>query len=120
MAKNMSQPGDILTLTAPVGGVVSGGLYIIGDVAVVALTTVAAGLPFAAAKEGVFELPKATGANTDLTEGQTVFWDATNGVVKRVSATGLRVIGIATAAKSTTEATALVDLNQAPLPAVVS
>ncbi len=120
MAKNFKQPGDILTLTAPAGGVVSGGLYIIGGMAVVALTTAGAGVSFAGQKEGVFELPKATGANTDLTEGQAVFWDATNGVIKRVSAPGLRLVGIAVAAAGTADTVARVDINRQALPAQVA
>jgi predicted RecA/RadA family phage recombinase len=119
MAKNLVQDGDVLTLTAPVGGVISGNLYIIGGIAVVALVTAAAGVKFAAARKGVFTLPKATGANTDLTEGVTVFWDAANNQVKRVSATGLRVIGVAIEAAATTDATGKVAINLQPLPAVV-
>lgn len=120
MAKNFKQEGDVLTLAAPVGGVVSGGLYIIGDIAVVALISAAAGAPFSGRKSGVFELPKATGANTDLAQGQAVFWDAANGVAKRVSAAGLRIIGVAAAASGTAESVALVDINQVPLPAAVA
>ena len=68
MAKNYVQDGDVLTLTAPTGGVVSGSPYTIGSIACVALVTAAAGLPFAAKATGVFELPCATG----LTEGAAV------------------------------------------------
>jgi|MDSZ01.2.fsa_nt_gb predicted RecA/RadA family phage recombinase len=68
MAKNYVQDGDVLTLTAPTGGVVSGSPYTIGSIACVALVTAAAGLPFTAKATGVFELPCATG----LTEGAAV------------------------------------------------
>lgn len=119
MAKNYKQKGDVLTFTAPGGGVVSGNLYIIGGIAVVALTTAAAGATFSARADGVFELPKATGANTDLTEGQTVFWDAATSTVKRVSASGLRVIGCAVAAAAVGDAVCRVSINWQPLPAVV-
>ncbi len=68
MAKNFVQDGDVLTLTAPVGGVVSGSPYAIGTIACVALDTVAAGGPFSAKVTGVFDLPCANG----LTEGAAV------------------------------------------------
>ena len=68
MAKNYVQDGDVLTLTAPAGGVVSGSPYTIGSIACVALVTAAEGLPFTAKVTGVFELPCATG----LTEGAAV------------------------------------------------
>ena len=68
MAKNYVQDGDVLTLTAPAGGVVSGSPYTIGSIACVALVTAAAGLPFTAKETGVFELPCATG----MTEGAAV------------------------------------------------
>lgn len=68
MAKNFVQDGDVLTLIAPAGGVVSGNPYTIGTLAVVALVTAAAGEEFAAKATGVFDLPCETG----LTAGAAV------------------------------------------------
>lgn len=61
MARNFIQPGDVLTLTAPSGGVVSGTAYLIGGLLVVAQNTAAQGVAFEGRTVGVFTLPKATG-----------------------------------------------------------
>jgi predicted RecA/RadA family phage recombinase len=60
MAKNYVQEGKNLTLIAPSGGVVSGSPYKIGALTVVALLSVAVGVEFNAATEGVFQLTKVT------------------------------------------------------------
>lgn len=61
MAKNYIQDGDVITCVAPAGGVVSGGAYVIGSIAVVATTSAAAGADFEGCTEGVFRLPKVAG-----------------------------------------------------------
>lgn len=61
MAKNYVQDGDSLTLVAPAGGVVSGGAYAIGQLAVVALDTAVEGAPFVGRASGVFNLPVTAG-----------------------------------------------------------
>lgn len=71
--KNYVQNGDTLALTAPVGGVVSGTAYLIGAIVVVAIHSAAAGATFQGRVEGVFNLPKATGAA--WTEGAKLYWD---------------------------------------------
>lgn len=68
MAKNYIQDGDVLTLTAPAGGVVSGGVYAIGTLVVVAIADAAAGAQFAGKATGVWRLPAAAG----LTAGAAV------------------------------------------------
>lgn len=73
--RNFIQPGEVLTLTAPTGGVVSGGVYKIGLFIVVAASTVAQTLPFEGKLNGVFDVPKATGQA--WTEGALVYWDDT-------------------------------------------
>ena len=75
MARNFIQPGNTITLTAPSGGVVSGTVYLIGALLVVAQSTAAQTLPFEAKTTGVFELPKATGQT--WSEGAKVYWDNT-------------------------------------------
>lgn len=76
MATNFVQDGDVLTLTAPAGGVVSGGLYAIGNLVVVAIVTAAAGQPFAGRTHGVWSVPAAAGlaagAKVALKEGALV------------------------------------------------
>lgn len=71
--KTYTQPGEVLALTAPGGGVVSGTPYKIGSLIVVALTTVAATLPFSALVCGTVTGPKATGAT--WSEGEKLYWD---------------------------------------------
>ena len=56
MAKNYVQDGDVLQLTAPTGGVVSGGIYAIGTLVVVAIADAAAGEKFAAKPNGVWSV----------------------------------------------------------------
>lgn len=68
MAKNYVQDGNVLQLPAPVGGVVSGGIYAIGVLVVVAIADAAAGEQFAAAPNGVWSVPAAAG----LTAGAAV------------------------------------------------
>lgn len=68
MATNFVQDGDVLTMTAPVGGVTSGGLYAFGTLVVVALVTAVEGEPFAGKTGGVWNVPAGAG----LTAGAKV------------------------------------------------
>lgn len=104
--RNFSQKGDILDLVAPSGGVVAGVLYVLGKIAAVAAATVAEGETFAGVVEGVVELPKATGA---ITEGATVYWDATAKNVTTTSTSNTK-IGYAVAAQLSADATVKVKL----------
>lgn len=76
MATNYVQPGEIVTLTAPSGGVVAGTPKQIGQIVVVPMTTVAQTLPFEGAVTGVFDLPKI--GSQAWTEGALVYWDEGN------------------------------------------
>lgn len=107
-ATNYVQEGDTLTLTAPSGGVVAGTGYLIGGQFVVALNTVAQTLPFAAAVEGVFVLPK-TSAQA-WTEGMRVYWDNSNHRCDSLGSIG-QLIGTATAVAANPSATGEVRLN---------
>lgn len=103
MATNHVQPGDVLTLTAPSGGVESGKGYVIGGLFVVALNSAAATEKFEAARTGVWTMAKATHATTKaFAEGEIVFWD--NGSNKRWDKTGAGFFpaGIAAAAAAST------------------
>lgn len=92
MAKNYIQPGDVLTFTAPGGGVVSGTLYIIGGIPVIAMQTVAATLPFEGKVDGVWELPKV--GSQAWTAGDKVYWDAGNARATKTATDG-PLIGVA-------------------------
>lgn len=108
MATNYIQEGDILTLIAPTGGVVSGNGYKIGSLFVVALVTAAQTLPFSAAVEGVYTLPK-TSAQA-WTAGQKIYWDNGNSRCDSSAAVG-QLIGIATAIAANPSSTGIVRLN---------
>jgi predicted RecA/RadA family phage recombinase len=119
MARNFTQPGDVLTLVAPSGGVVSGAGYVIGSLFVVALVTAAEGATFTGMTEGVFRMTKnAAGSGKAFTAGEAIFWD--NGSNKRwdKTASGLFQIGVAVAPALTTDTTVLVRINQRTLAAV--
>lgn len=104
------QPGEIVTLTAPTGGVVSDSVYLIGSLLVVATNTVAQGLPFGGAIEGVFRnLPKAAGAA--WTEGQVLYWDSTAGNFATAASATARRAGFAAAAAASGDTTGTVLLN---------
>ena len=75
MAKNYVSDGNVVTLTAPVGGVVSGTPVKIGALVVIPLVTAAAGERFTGRTRGVWLLP----ATTSLTAGALVKWDSATG-----------------------------------------
>lgn len=89
--KNFRQPADTIDLTAPVGGVVSGNGYKIGQIFGVAARTEAAGNIFPLMVEGAFDLPK-TSAEAHA-EGALVYWDDTAKKTTTTS-TGNLLIGI--------------------------
>lgn len=92
---NFVQPGDVQTFTAPSGGVVSGGVYKIGQVVCVAAATVAQTLPFEGKIRGVFTVTKV--GSQAWTVGVPVYWD--NGNTRFTStASGSRLVGHATVA----------------------
>ena len=75
MAKNYVSDGSVLTLTAPTGGVVSGTPVKIGALVVVPLVSAVEGAKFTGKTDGVWLLP----ADTGLTAGALVKWDAATG-----------------------------------------
>ncbi|MBK68019.1 MAG: hypothetical protein CMP22_07820 [Rickettsiales bacterium] len=91
MSVNKIQDGNVLDLTAPSGGVVSGTPVLIGTILCVPVTSADEGDVFAADVVGVYEIAKATGA---LTEGAKVYWDNS---AKKVTATasGNTLVGVA-------------------------
>lgn len=90
--RNFIEVGDVITIPAPVGGVVSGQLVVAGSLLGVAETTAAVGVPVAIKVGGVFELPKVSAQAWTL--GQPVY---TDGTLVTNAATG-SVIGYATEA----------------------
>jgi predicted RecA/RadA family phage recombinase len=96
--KNFVQPGKILTLTSPIGGVISGTVYQIEDLIVVATVTAAAGESFAAfVGPGVITYAKAP--SEAWSEGEKIYWDDGDGVFTTDDDTGSNpLVGVATAA----------------------
>lgn len=92
MARNFVQPGNVLTLTAPTGGVESGSGYLIGSLFVVAQHNAAEGDVFEGQCTGVWSLPKAS--DEAWAEGVEVYWD---GSVATTTATDNALIGHAAA-----------------------
>lgn len=85
--KNSLSDGEVLTLTAPTGGVISGTFYKIGQLIVCAQVTAAQTEQFSAARIGAFSsVPKATG--TAWVEGGLLYWNDTNKNFQTASASG--------------------------------
>lgn len=75
--QNYIQRGEVITLTAPTGGIVGGGVILAGKLLGVAVTDAAEGAAVEAMVEGVFSLPKASA--DDVAVGDALYWSATNG-----------------------------------------
>jgi predicted RecA/RadA family phage recombinase len=108
MATNFIQPGDVLELTAPSGGVVSGTPYLIGTVLVIALTTAAQTLPFRGKVTGVFYVVK--NSAEAWTEGAKVYWDNTAKKFTTTS-TSNTLVGVAVAAAANPSSNGYVRLD---------
>jgi predicted RecA/RadA family phage recombinase len=119
MATNYHSPGDVLTLTAPSGGVVSGTGYVIGSLFVVALGTAAQTMPFEGKRTGVFRMPKATHA-TDIAfaEGEAVFYNNTTKVWNKTAGGLIAGAGIVVKAAASTANTCEVMLTGNPVTTV--
>ncbi len=76
MATNFIQPGKVFDHT-PSGAIVSGSVVPMGQILGVALTNIAAGEIGPVQVEGVFEVPKVTGAV--FAQGESLVWDVSAG-----------------------------------------
>ncbi len=111
--ENFVQEGEILTLTAPSGGVVSGTPVSIGSLVVVPTITVAQTLPFTGLAKGVIKGVKVTGGGTAWTEGLKIYWDASAGKFTKtvISDPGDALVGVATAAAGDSDAVGYIRLD---------
>lgn len=109
MSTTYIQPGDVLDLTAPAGGVVKGVPILIGSLVVIPTDTVAQTLPFKGRTVGVHTCPKATGAT--WSEGQVLYWDSTAGNFATAASATARRAGVAVAAALSVDTSGLVKLN---------
>jgi predicted RecA/RadA family phage recombinase len=93
--KTFIQPGDIITVIAPVGGITANQGLLIGGLFGIATTSALQGDDVEIAITGVFDMPKASA--TVIAQGDQVAWDDT---VKETAlpGVGLFPVGIATAA----------------------
>lgn len=105
---NFKHPGNVLTLTAPVGGVVSSGGYLIGAIFAVAAYDAAAGEEFEGQVCGVFKFTKSAGQV--WAEGDLVYWNDTAKEAGNVGPLDA-YIGVATKAALGGDATGYVRLN---------
>ncbi|MBN8936802.1 MAG: DUF2190 family protein [Rhizobiales bacterium] len=93
--KTFIQNGDVITVTAPTGGVTSGGGVIVGALFGIAAFTAAEGEAVEIAVRGVYVLPKEPTAV--IAAGAQVAWNATARQID-LPDTGLYPVGIATEA----------------------
>lgn len=107
--RNFIQPGDVITVAAPVGGAVSGAGVLINALFGIAMRDAVEGEDVPLQISGVVDLPKATGA---LATGAKVYWDATNHNVT-ATATGNTLIGVAVAAAASGDVLTRLRLNGA-------
>lgn len=96
--KNFLSNGNDLAFTAPAGGVVSGGGYIIGSLFVVAATTAAAGEKFVGRPKGEYEFDAE--AAEVISEGDELYWDLADQKAKLDDESGANeLIGVASSDK---------------------
>ena len=73
MARNFQQPGSVMTITAA-ANLVSGQVVRVGNTLCVALMDIANATTGQVAREGVFVVPKVSGAV--IAQGESLTWDA--------------------------------------------
>lgn len=100
--KNFVQPGDTITVPAPVGGTVTGKICIIGSLIGVASVTAEAGVDVALATEGVFEYAKTSALA--IAVGDKVYYEAAGNLLNKTDV-GNTLVGIAVEAAANPSAT---------------
>lgn len=91
--KNFHQAGNVLSVAAAAAAVDAGDVVVVGSHIGVSATSAAIGEPFELNLDGVYEMPKTTGAA--WTQGQPLMWDASTGTF---AAVGTPATGDVTAA----------------------
>lgn len=91
--KNHIQKGDVITVSAPAGGIASGQGVIVGNIFGIAAYAAAVGELVELATSGVYLLPEATAAV--LTVGACVAWDSAAKNIN-VPGTGRFPVGVVT------------------------
>lgn len=107
-----------MTVPAPAGGTVSGGLYKVGALIGVAATTEPAGEPVVLKTGGVFELAKISAQAWAV--GDALFMNTSSRALTNVSAAGLVLVGAATEVAGNPSAVGACRLNGVCAPAAVA
>ena len=116
MSNKFIQPGDVLELTAPSGGVVSGTAYLIGGMVGIAQDTVAQTLPFRFMVTGVHSVTKV--GSQAWAEGAVVYWDNVAKNFTTVTTSNYRAgIAVVAVGSGAGETTGIVRLNGVGVPA---
>jgi len=99
MAQATFRHGNLLMVdSTPASDVSAGDVVVLTDAVRIAHVDIPANrLGALAAGGGVYDMPKATGAGTGFTDGDTVYWDDTNDQATN-SATGNTKVGLAVGA----------------------
>ena len=106
--RNYIKSGDVLPLTAPSGGVVSGDAYLFGTMLVIATTSAAVGEQFEGRTVGVYDVPKVSAQA--WTVGARIYWD--NTAFNFTTTVGSNtLVGVAVAPAANPSATGRVRLN---------
>jgi predicted RecA/RadA family phage recombinase len=103
--KTYHSPGEVVTLTAPVGGVVTGSAYKIGALVVVATGDAEAAEKFEGIAEGVIQVAKVSAQA--WTEGVKVYFDhdASPAPVFTTTSGGNTLVGVAATAAANPSST---------------
>jgi predicted RecA/RadA family phage recombinase len=106
------QTGNVIDYT-PSAAVSAGDVVVQGDLVGVAKHDIAADDLGGLAVAGVFDFPKATGVDTALAVGTTVYWDESVGVITDTDDTGAnKAVGKTVAAAGDSDAAVRVRLSQ--------
>ena len=108
MATNYIQPGQVITVAAPAGGVLSGDGVLIGTLFGIAQYDAVEGADVEILTEGVVEIAKTSALQIGI--GDRLFWDATNKVVNK-TATAQVCVGVAVSAAPNPSATVRIKLG---------
>ena len=108
MPSNFVQPGRTLGFIAPSGGVTNGVPVLVQNMVVIPTSTVAISVAFEGDVEGVFTVPKATGAG--WTTGQVLYWDTVAGNFATAQSASARRAAFAAAAAASGDTTGMVKL----------
>lgn len=110
MSRVFVSRGDVVTLTAPSGGVVAGTGLLINGLFVLPQETAAQTLPFSGYVTGIFSYTKP--GSEAWVEGQQVFWDDSAKKVTSVKAGNLRIgTAVVAVGSGAGETTGIVRLN---------